>query len=222
MITPEQFAQTSSLWVQVLPMMDSLSRAANSESARYCEPIRSRAAQDRNPLIAETAFINARQRRVGRKESISEGEARSFIRNLKGGRAARRVLNYVEREEVEGLTRNILEGLNEFEEVSFGRRVAGCGPVSASFVDAIGDHSLIEVKSVQRMFLTRDIRQVLTYACLLRLDGVPISQAILLNPRRGIRYVVAISDLAARGSGVSASTLLDQIADLMMGLQVSQ
>ena len=69
--------------------------------------------------------------------------------------------------------------------LEFSPAVPGCGILRACEGDIAAGSSLIEVKTVDRKFSSKDLRQVVVYLALRYLSGLPEwDEAILFNPRR--------------------------------------
>lgn len=78
-----------------------------------------------------------------------------------------------------------LRALHSFEHAEFFPRVRGCGVLGACEADLSLGTTLVEVKTVDRNFNSKDIKQVIVYLSLDYLSGVNRWRDVMLfNPRR--------------------------------------
>lgn len=179
---------------------------------------------ERHALIAEVAFSMAAQGSVklpsvGPKEF--EKNARDFVVNLPRGEYAIERLAVGEWYEAYRICRTIKKYATIEQGFDFSPAVPGCGIVDEAVADIKRDRELVEVKTVTRPFRSSDFRQVLTYAAMYYASGLQIEQVTLLNPRRG-RYFSSSLDLVALGaSGLSGPGLMQELVELMTGMNVS-
>ena len=223
MMSPEQFCRNASLWRNITPMIKHVTRLLNIYATNVGKSVRSSSPPERNALIAETAFRIVSHGRSGDMNDLIdiEAEARQFIVNLPRGESAFQPLLTSEWDEVYAIAANLNLTLGNYSHVLFSVDVQGCGAVTKSTLDALAGDDLIEVKSVQRQFRGVDVRQALTYAALLRLQGTSVSSVTLVNPRRGRCTSMSMTDLASSAASTNSIELMEEIAQLMLGIQVS-
>ncbi|MCW3054362.1 MAG: hypothetical protein JWN14_3532 [Chthonomonadales bacterium] len=96
----------------------------------------------------------------------------------------------------------------------------GCGILDTCFGDILTPGHLYELKMVDRNLRSTDIRQVLTYCTLNHFSGqYDISNAVILNPRRGSEYTFNIEELVSRTSGKTAPELFQEIMEFLLDLE---
>lgn len=103
-------------------------------------------------------------------------------------------------------------------EVEFSPEVKGCGVLGACQADISVAGSLIEVKTVDRNFSSKDIKQVVIYLALDHISGVRRwSSAILFNPRRSflVRFNPA-EFIAYVSAGKSAGHVYREIETFLL------
>jgi hypothetical protein len=223
MMSPEQFSRQASLWRNITPMIEHVTRMFNISALNFGRSVWSRSNPDRNAFIAETAFRVVANGVSGRSfdSSIAEAQARAFILALPRGASASFPLQTHEWAEVDALVANLRLVIETRPTAVFDHEVDGCGVVTHSRLDAIAQDELIEVKSVQRQFRGSDVRQALTYAALLRLQHMEVNTITLVNPRRGRIASMPMTAVSSSSAGTSPIELLEEIAQLMVGVQLS-
>lgn len=222
-MSPEQFSRQASLWRSVTPMIEHVTRLFNAGASVLGSPVRSNASPDRNALIAETAYrlmANTTRREEVDRTQIEES-ARNFILSLPAGESATAPLRSHEWTEVDLLASNLGRLVATRPGISFEYDVDGCGVVTRSKLDALAGDEVVEVKTVQRQFRSADVRQALTYATLLQIQHVDVEQLTLVNPREARVSTMPMVAVAATASGLSTVELVEEIAQLMVGMQLS-
>ncbi len=99
----------------------------------------------------------------------------------------------------------------------------GCGFIDVSEGDVITGETLFEVKAVDRMVRSIDLRQLLTYAALNKgARTFSLSRIGIFNPRRGIFFEFELDDVCIGVSGSRAEVLLSEIIEAISGGDMSR
>jgi hypothetical protein len=104
---------------------------------------------------------------------------------------------------------------------TFSPRIPGCGVVDAATGDILCGTELVEIKTVTRPFRAYDIRQALTYSAMLYASNYTVERITLLNPRRARFVSMSLDEISASTRGESRVTLIQDLVECMVGLQVS-
>jgi hypothetical protein len=203
--------------------MDPVVRFANSRQESLGTPVGSLGDNQRNALIAETAFLLAGSEFAGHvyQKIDLESKAREFLLNLPRGAAAGALLSSDEWLEVGLLAQVTQRYTSRLSAPAFSPEIPGCGVVDAAIADLLAEQEIVEVKTVTRPFRSYDLRQALTYAAMLYAAGRPVERITLLNPRRARSVTMSIAELAAGTRGDSSGELMQDLVEWMVGLQVS-
>lgn len=194
---------------------------------RWAPPLEVSSGTVRQALAAECAFEEFaalwRIRTVEGKERGAQGAA---TRNAAWLQAVQRLSSY----EVQGL--DVRTPMSEMEEWYVGElaqrlnqyfsfeqdaltirpKFPGCGFIDVSEGDVMARETLYEVKTVNRMFRSSDIRQLLSYAALnMEARAYSLKSIGVVNPRRGIATTVGLDDVCQSVSGMSVEELLSNI-----------
>lgn len=222
MISVSAFVRHNSVWTQVTPTMDPVLRVTNSLQESLGAPVPSLSDNQRNALIAETAFLLAGAGFPGSYQKFElESKAREFLMKLPRSAGAEAELSAREWTEV-GMLASVTQGyVSRLQEPKFSPRIAGCGVVDAAVGDVLAGNELVEIKTVTRPFHTNDIRQALTYTAMLYASEYTVERITLLNPRRARVVSMSVGEIAAGTRGDSAVELLQDLIEWMIGLQVS-
>ena len=198
-------------------------RAANTLQVSLGAAVPSLSDNQRNALIAETAFLVAGSDFAGltyEKHQL-ESKAREFLRGLPRSAGAEAELSSEEWLEVGLLARVTQRYTAAVRGAVFSPVIPGCGVVDAAIGDVLGEAELVEIKTVTRPFRAYDLRQALTYAAMLYSSGCVVEYITLLNPRRARVVTMSVGEIAAGIRGDSAVELLQDLIGSMMDLQVS-
>ncbi|MGI5168206.1 hypothetical protein ACQEU3_28045 [Spirillospora sp. CA-253888] len=178
----------------------------------------------RSSFISEVAFAMASRAATTSKVvpgSDVEDEARDFMRRLPGGGYAESELTSIEWLEAKKICGKIQRYVSPTSDAVYSPLIPGCGVVDLAIADICHEGELIEVKTVTRQFRGADFRQALTYAAMLYASDRTVDSITLLNPRRAV-YVKGSLDLIAEGAGgTSGVELMQELVELMTGLQTS-
>lgn len=99
----------------------------------------------------------------------------------------------------------------------------GCGFVDASEGDVIYGTSIYEVKTVERLFRSSDIRQVLIYAALnFASRQFNVDKIALVNPRRGQFCELDLEIVCSEISGLTSEELFANIIDAISSGEISR
>ena len=102
-------------------------------------------------------------------------------------------------------------------------RFPGCGYVDMSEGDVLDGPTLYEVKAVNRMFRSIDLRQLLTYAALnWSANNFEIDRIGVFNPRRGIFFEYALDEVCIGVSGNPPEILLPEIIETISSGEISR
>jgi len=147
------------------------------------------------------------------QEAIARKEARKRIKPLRGKSGTPESLSV---EQVAEGT-EIAQRLDTFF-ASRGSKMTprpifpGCGLIDHAEADVLCEHTLYEVKTVERGFRSNDIRQLITYCALNSLARKHEVERIgLFNPRRGISFELDLDLLTREISGKTANDLFEDI-----------
>ncbi|MGL5823817.1 MAG: hypothetical protein ACRCYU_03100 [Nocardioides sp.] len=220
MISAKAFANQASVWHRVTPALEHFTRWVNGNLTRTGMNVRRFGAQDRAAFIAETAF------EALARDSEPSLEVQDSVYKVLGGlpRAPddEQRLSAIEKIEADDIVANLRSYLETLDErVEFRPKFPGCGTVEAARGDMLAGSKLIEVKTVQRGFRGTDFRQALTYAALAYADSVNLTNITLLNPRRGVYFSDDVQELALDLGAGSWVDLMQELLNLMSGLDVS-
>jgi hypothetical protein len=198
-------------------------RWMNTHQASLGRAVDSLSGNDRNPLIAEAAFLLASTNfsYAPGFPGWVEAEARKFLRQLPRGQAAEPQITSGEWDEIGKLARVTQHYTRTMARPVFSANIPGCGVVDPATIDILGENELVEMKTVTRPFRGLDLRQALTYAAMLSASRYPVSKITLLNPRRAVSVTFRTSEIAQMARGDSAAELMQDLIEWMTGLQVS-
>lgn len=102
-------------------------------------------------------------------------------------------------------------------------RFAGCGFVDSSEGDVIFGGTLFEVKTVERLFRSSDIRQTITYAALnLASSQFAVNNVGLFNPRRGLFCDINLEQVCSEISGRPGPQLLALVIQAISSGEISR
>ena len=223
LITAKDFAGQSSVWRQVLPMLDRVVRWLNTQQSSLGGAVVSFGENQRHALIAETAFRAAAAGFSSNEAAVGSFElaARDALRLLPRGEFAGDGLTYNERREAVKVCGKILRYVATLPEATFFSPVPGCGVVLGAYCDIKSGSELVEVKAVTRPFRGLDLRQLITYATMYYAKGETITHLTLLNPRRARYVTMSVETITQGASGRSAVEAMQDLVTAMVGLQVS-
>ena len=240
MIDAKRFATVyNAFWRDSTPTCDLFVRRINMDGyERWAAPLDLPRGRVREALAAESAFEEFAALLQGKVEEGGErGEHGTAGRNAAWLRAAERLRPYQARgldvdtpmsklEEwyVGELARRLIEYFS-FEQGVFEMRpkFPGCGFIDVSEGDVVVRDILYEVKAVDRMFRSVDIRQLLSYAALNFEANVYNLKSIgVVNPRRGIAMTVRLDDVCQSVSGRSVEELLSYLIDNVSSGEMSR
>lgn len=220
MSTVRKFVSSTSIWHELTPALERVTRWCNSHSEWFGPPVQRLSPPATAGLIAETAFrlatlgdVEIDQADVDRASL----EAAQFL-----GRSGERVAE-VAMQEVERLRTNLLRifGGVDFGDFEFFPPIPGVGVIDASIADARRNSTLYEVKTVTRGWNSTDLRQCFTYAAMLYASGDHLDTFTLVNPRSGRFVELALSEASLGAGASSVPDLLGDIAYRMTSLEVS-
>jgi hypothetical protein len=225
MISERKFASVfTSFWRETLPMEDGFIRFANVHALHFARPLYGGDAEDRG-LVNEAAFrlfVGSRTSQGGGKPDIDAAlsEARVLVSPLAGSGHGESSVSMTGRAVIVELARRLAHFFDKsgrYHSVTPLPHFSGCGILSDCHGDIIADRTIFEVKAGQRDFRAPDIRQVVTY-CALNSEtrGHDISNIGLINPRRGISYVISSEEFARAVARVCASELFGAIVDFLV------
>jgi hypothetical protein len=223
MIQVSAFVRHGSVWITVTPTMEQVVRAANSMQESLGRAVPSRSDSQRNALIAETAFLlaGAGFPETHIRKSELEAKARDFIMRLPRSEGSEASLSSDEWAEVGMLAQVTQRYFSRLDQPTFSPKIPGCGVVDAATGDILCGTELVEIKTVTRQFRALDIRQALTYSAMLYASNYTVDRITLLNPRRARFMSMSLDEIATATRGESKVSLLQDLVQSMVGLQVS-
>lgn len=205
---------------------------------RWAPPLEVSSGTVRQALAAECAFEEfAALWRIKTMEGKERGVQGAAARNVAWLRAVQRLSAY----EAQGL--DVRAPMSESEEWYVGElahrlsqyfsfeedaltirpKFPGCGFIDVSEGDVVARETLYEVKTVNRMFRSGDIRQLLSYAALnMEARAYNLESIGVVNPRRGIATTVRLDDVCQSVSGRSVEELLSNIIDSVSSGEMSR
>jgi hypothetical protein len=225
LITASTFVRQNTVWTQVAPYMDSVTRFANTSQISLGTAVPRLGDNQRNATIADAAFLVAGSDFSGdsySKKTLGHYAKDSFLRLPKNPNPAMQAgFSSDEWEEIGLLARGTQRYTSALPRAIFSPSIPGCGVVDAGIGDVLAGSEIVEIKAVTRPFRAYDLRQALTYAAMLYSSNYLIDYITLLNPRRARFVKLPIGQIAAGIRGDSAVELLQDLVESMMGLQVS-
>lgn len=218
MSTVRKFVASTSMWHDLVPALDRVTRHCNSHSEPYTRPILRAGGTDAAALTAETAFRLAvfGDRELDEANVASAVTAAGIFLGRPGASPA-----WLNMREVEELRLNLLAYFNPSDNFEFFPPIPGAGVLDATVADVRCGPTLYEVKTVTRGWHSSDLRQCLTYAAMLYSVGDRLSDIALVNPRTGRVSELPLAQVAVAGGAESASALLNGLVFRMVGLNVS-
>jgi len=208
MISAEEFARSySSYWRVLLPLEEVFVRLTNLRPDAFASRLPTDVASDRRALVAEVGFVIF-ARRVQRVEFTQNDltQVRARLERLRGRASVEKDPSTAEMQEA----RQIADRIEAYfrgssADVVVGPRIPGCGLITDCEADVLTASSLYEVKTVDRPFRGSDFRQLLAYCALNYASGrYAVDSVGLLNPRRGISFVITLDQLCYAMAGVAA------------------
>ena len=129
-------------------------------------------------------------------------------------------LSEFECEEINKICNNVIEFINSFrsEKVIFKPKFKGYGFISDLTGDLLIDDTLFEIKSVNRNFISNDLKQLFLYLALNHMSKVKkIEFAGLYNPRKGIYSKFKVNEfVSALAGGVSQNEAFDNLLNSLI------
>jgi hypothetical protein len=231
----------SSFWQSVAPLGDAFVRELNTRYASaFAQPLRGRGSPQLRGFTNEMAFLGFRASRERGIDVWAAWERAEFVDELRM-EALQRVEALTRsaggeepgRAEV-AEARAVAERLERFFErrggiLTFSPHFPGCGVIEPCEGDVLAGDTLFEVKAGERKFRANDLRQLLVYCALSRAanigrtmagrtaDQPRIHRVGLLNPREGLVFEDALSEVAALLGCASEAALLDGIVEFAAG-----
>jgi hypothetical protein len=129
-----------------------------------------------------------------------------------------------ERVEVNEFTRRLLKLFLSENKTSIVRPMfRGCGYIDSSEGDVINVRTLYEIKTVDRLFRSHDLRQVITYAALnYASKQFEIERVGLFNPRSGYVCEFPIDEVCREISGISGDEFLARLVNVVSSSDISR
>ena len=218
MSTVRTLIASTSVWHDLAPALDRVTRHCNYHSESYARPILRAGGPGGAALTAETAF---RLAALGDRELDEDNVASAVTAaGIFLGRP-NASLAWVNMQEVEELRLNLLTYFSPPDAFEFFPPIPGVGVVDATVADVRRGAALYEVKTVTRGWHSSDLRQCLAYAAMLYSVGDRLSDIALVNPRTGRVSALSLAQIAVGAGAESASSLLNGLVFRMVGLNVS-
>lgn len=213
-----KFVASTSVWHEITPALDRVTRHCNLHSSTYTGQILRAGTPGGAAITAETAF---RLAALGDREiddaTIQRAleESAAFLHQTPHAAAS------INMREVEELRRNLLAFFEPADNYEFFPAIPGVGVLEATNADVRRGSSLYEVKTVTRGWNSTDLRQCLTYAAMLYSVGDRLSEIALVNPRAGRAIRLSLAEIAVGAGADSGSALLNDLVYRMVALNVS-
>jgi hypothetical protein len=205
---------------------------------RYSRPMAQSKTSKRRAVIAEYAFaLFVEMKRDGMKNSLGEAFKTKRIKEEAWIATAQRLSPFVgeglnlsndfdedELREVEEIKSRLLSFFsNPARRLVLRPVFKGCGYIDASEGDVIFGTSIYEIKTVERLFRSNDIRQLITYGALNYASRqFSLNKIGLFNPRRGQFCELEIDMVCAEIAGQPAQDLFATIVDAMSSGDISR
>lgn len=235
MISEHHFSSSfTSLWHEIIPLADTYWRRENLKVIRQVLPIDNFAPVSLRGFLNELAFETfSRAKGAGqspKKEIILsiaqeciESVAGYILRITRDEGSVAWVLDDLCKDEVFGLTRNLMLSFPDGKDFNARPKFSGCGLVSACEGDLIYKDCLYEIKAGDRGFRVSDIKQLLIYSSLAFSKGeLNFSKVGLFNPRNGYYWERTLDRLCVELSGMRESDVLSNIVGSMTQLSISR
>jgi hypothetical protein len=213
-----KFVASTSVWHEVTPALDRVTRHCNLHSTTYTGQILRAGAPGGAAITAETAFRLAALGERDIDDAIIQRaleESAAFLHQTPPATGS------IIMREVEELRQNLLAFFEPADEYEFFPTIPGAGVIDATTADVRRGSSLYEVKTVTRGWNSTDLRQCLTYAAMLYSVGDRLSKIALVNPRAGRVIMLSLAEIAVGAGADSASALLNGLVYRMVALNVS-
>jgi hypothetical protein len=212
------FIGSTSVWHDVAPALERVTRHCNLHSEAYARPILHAGPTGGAALTAETAF---RLAALGQRDIDDEMIAEAVAAAAAFLRLPAPDTPDLNMHEVEELRQNLLLYFSPLDDFQFLPTVPGVGVLDATAADVRRGPTLYEVKTVTRGWHSSDLRQCLTYAAMLYSVGDRIADVALVNPRTGRVSELSLSQIAVGAGADSAPDLLNGLIYRMVALEVS-
>ena len=235
MISEQHFSSSfTSLWHEIIPLADTYWRRENLKIARQVSPIDNVAPINLRGFLNELAFETfSRARAAGlqpKREVILsttqeciESVNKYILRITRDKNSATLELDNLCKQEVLGMTRNLMLSFPAKNNIQIRPKFSGCGVVSACEGDLIYEDCLYEIKAGDRGFRVSDIKQLLIYSSLAFSKGeLNFSKVGLFNPRNGYYWERTLDRLCIELSGMRESDVLSNLAGSMTQLAISR
>ena len=225
MISERQLAQKhSSFWRDIAPMGETFWRAQHAHILQKWEPIKTNAYRFSRAFINELAFVaftnivKAGENNNVLKAYVENGieTATAYISRFQNNLNTYQLTenDILEAMTLAGRLYDYFSSVGVMNDTILRPKFVGCGEIMAAEGDLIVGQTLYEIKAGNRPFRISDLRQVLTYCALNRLQPIStINEIALLNPRVGLLWTYNLDMCCLSIAGKSASELFDDIVD---------
>lgn len=217
----------TAIWNEIAPTCELFVRQLNHRFLKRAFPPRPKTSTSNRTLIAEYGFslfaergnnwIKGVPRPLGEIQANAKAETKRRLMPLSAQGVE---LEYNFDHAASSEVQEISERLSKF---FLGDRAShlvlrpvfpGCGFIDASEGDVIHERTIFEVKTVDRLFRSNDVRQLVTYAALNSIaKKFEITNIGLMNPRNGQYCVCSMEDVAIEVAGQSKEELWSSIID---------
>ena len=233
MISERQFIRNfPEFWREAFPKLDDhvrdifrLSSPTSRFITEWSTPILSSAEAQWNDLIAELAFTafsrgitaphgNDNQNGIT-EDDISVAIAKMGL--IRGVELARQLLTDEILHDAEVLRVRLDKYFSQFHHVVVHPRLRGFSVLSALHPDVIVGQVIYEVKASKFNFKREDLKQLLVYYLLSQINDLSITHLCLTNPRRGVDYLIDVTELYVSLGAPSRSQLLSLFTATLRG-----
>lgn len=233
MIDARKFASDyTAFWGSVTPTCKHFIGKINNRLSRYIEPPMPDSQTEYRSYIAELGFLlfletrwpTASERPHEDILLLAQEAARTKIKAL--NRGAVDLGNFTSRQIMESaeISRRLSKFFRNDQDFIMARPLfSGCGIIDHSEADIIFGKTLYEIKTVDRNFRGRDIRQLITYCALNHMGKqYDLAKIGIYNPRRGTIFEADIEMIAYEICGGSPEYLFEEICQAISGGGVSR
>ena len=205
---------------------------------KFSKPMAQSKTSKRRAVIAEYAFaLFVETKKDGAKNTLGPAFRTKILREQAWAATIHRLSPFAgeglnlsndfdeeERKEIEEIKERLIRFFsNPGRKLIFRPVFKGCGFIDASEGDVIFGTSLFEIKTVERLFRSSDIRQLITYAALNYVSGeFKLDKIALFNPRRGQFCELEINMVCAEIAGLPTQDLFATIVDAISSGEISR
>ncbi len=237
MIDAASFAISyNAFWNDFAPTCEYFVRRLNLEGVERFEPPIGKSSASKRAIIAEFAFSLFVERKKNNIPGIKK-KPENVIQEAAWLETEKRLAPYAveglnlsrdfdkdESDEVDAIAKTLFRFFtNDGRELILRPMFSGCGYIDASEGDILFGDTIYEIKTVDRLFRSNDVRQVITYAALnFASKQFSIENIGLFNPRSGQYCEIPLEHVCREISGRPAQELLAAIIQAVSSGEISR